>query len=461
MLLKKSLWLYYNDACVLIFIRLGESCSHVAAMLFKVEAAVRNGYTKQACTEQPCAWNKCFTKSVEPATMSAIKFYKESAKQRLLKSKRVRKPPPPPTSKEKQISFLQSLTETETKPVGLSLFKETAYVLKTSSVSNIKRLPQPLTTLYNDVNKKMTPLELQQKCDNVTDSLIVSSDECEYLKQSTVNQSNSVTWHEQRVGRITASVAHDVLHTSIDKPAKSLIKKICYQNKQVNVPSLTWGRENEAKALGQYKETMATQHENLKVEKSGLGIIKTKPYIGASPDGIVTCSCCGTGVIEIKCPYSLKGNTAEEMLESKNFCLDKRYQLKECSKYYTQVQLQMYVFDCEFCHFIIWTTEACIITYVAKNSHFVHEMLPKLEHFWKLNCLPELLTHKMTCEEEKKQVKPIYCYCQQPWCSDDGTDMVGCDAVNCPYQWIHYKCAKIKRPPKGKWYCKSCKVSKK
>ncbi|XP_060601622.1 uncharacterized protein LOC132754891 [Ruditapes philippinarum] len=172
---------------------LGESCSHVAAMLFKVEAAVRNGYTKQACTEQPCAWNKCFTKSVEPATMSAIKFYKESAKQRLLKSKRVRKPPPPPTSKEKQISFLQSLTETETKPVGLSLFKETAYVLKTSSVSNIKRLPQPLTTLYNDVNKKMTPLELQQKCDNVTDSLIVSSDECEYLKQSTVNQSNSET----------------------------------------------------------------------------------------------------------------------------------------------------------------------------------------------------------------------------------------------------------------------------
>jgi hypothetical protein len=45
----------------------------------------------------------------------------------------------------------------------------------------------------------MTPLELQQKCDNLADSLIVSSDECEYLKQSTVNQSNSVTWHEQRV----------------------------------------------------------------------------------------------------------------------------------------------------------------------------------------------------------------------------------------------------------------------
>jgi hypothetical protein len=71
-----------------------ENPGHIA-MLFKVEAAVRNGYTKQACTEQPCAWNKCFTKSVEPVTMSEMKLYNESAKQRLLKSKIVRKSPPP------------------------------------------------------------------------------------------------------------------------------------------------------------------------------------------------------------------------------------------------------------------------------------------------------------------------------------------------------------------------------
>jgi hypothetical protein len=37
--------------------------------------------------------------------------------------------------------------------VGLGLFKETAYVLKTSGVSNVKRIPQPLTTLFNDVKQ--------------------------------------------------------------------------------------------------------------------------------------------------------------------------------------------------------------------------------------------------------------------------------------------------------------------
>ena len=27
------------------------------------------------------------------------------------------------------------------------------------------------------------------------------------------------------------------------------------------------------------------------------------PRLGASPDGVVQCECCGNGVLEIKCPY--------------------------------------------------------------------------------------------------------------------------------------------------------------
>ena len=42
--------------------RLGEGCSHVAAVLFKVEAAVRNGYT--VATSSLCRWNQVFTKKV-------------------------------------------------------------------------------------------------------------------------------------------------------------------------------------------------------------------------------------------------------------------------------------------------------------------------------------------------------------------------------------------------------------
>jgi len=36
-------------------------CSHVAALLFKVEAACRLGYNKPSCTSRPCQWNKAFS----------------------------------------------------------------------------------------------------------------------------------------------------------------------------------------------------------------------------------------------------------------------------------------------------------------------------------------------------------------------------------------------------------------
>ena len=46
------------------FCRLGEVCSHIAAILFKVEACVRLGYTSVACTSRPCEWNQAFLKKV-------------------------------------------------------------------------------------------------------------------------------------------------------------------------------------------------------------------------------------------------------------------------------------------------------------------------------------------------------------------------------------------------------------
>ena len=41
---------------------LGEGCSHSAAILFKIEAAVRNGYT--SVTSNMCRWNQVFSSKV-------------------------------------------------------------------------------------------------------------------------------------------------------------------------------------------------------------------------------------------------------------------------------------------------------------------------------------------------------------------------------------------------------------
>ena len=47
---------------MIIMCRLGEGCSHFAAILFKIEYAVRNGYTSG--TSNLCSWNQVFTTKV-------------------------------------------------------------------------------------------------------------------------------------------------------------------------------------------------------------------------------------------------------------------------------------------------------------------------------------------------------------------------------------------------------------
>lgn len=61
---------------VVIVLGLGEVCSHIAAILFKVEANTRPGYNQVSCTSVPCIWNQTYTKKVEPVPLTEINFEK-------------------------------------------------------------------------------------------------------------------------------------------------------------------------------------------------------------------------------------------------------------------------------------------------------------------------------------------------------------------------------------------------
>ena len=49
-------------------------------------------------------------------------------------------------------------------------------------------------------------------------------------------------------------------------------------------------------------------HNDFSFKKSGLVISDDYPLLGASPDVIAYCDCCGQHVVEIKYPYTLKKN---------------------------------------------------------------------------------------------------------------------------------------------------------
>lgn len=75
--------------------------------------------------------------------------------------------------------------------------------------------------------------------------------------------------------------------------------------------------------------------------------------MGASPDGLVNCSCCIDAVLEIKCPHSIRFEKIENSCGKTSFCLDENKKLKKTHSYYFQVQGLMLVTGKRKCFFFI------------------------------------------------------------------------------------------------------------
>ena len=59
----------------------------------------------------------------------------------------------------------------------------------------------------------------------------------------------------------------------------------------------SYGCKHEGEARSIYSDIMKTNHSLFTLKASGLLLDPSSPFVGASPDGIVQCSCCGCGVL--------------------------------------------------------------------------------------------------------------------------------------------------------------------
>ena len=185
------------------------------------------------------------------------------------------------------------------------------------------------STVANSVRKENRLLSseaLEQLCADTSQELAVTRSEADLIEECTRNQASSAAWHEQRRGRITASVAHAAMHTDPRAPSRSVLQRICGPPvTELRVPAVLWGKQDEhharqlysythgeqehlrIKPVGQVFMTEPTLHDTTFLSKSGLVVSTERPFLGASPDGIIQCSCCGRAGDQV--PTRVEGGT--------------------------------------------------------------------------------------------------------------------------------------------------------
>ena len=457
---------------------LGEACSHVAAILFTLEANAQ-ARKSLSCTSMPCSWLPPSFRSVAFAAISDIDFSDPERRMKASCSEPCSRTSSTTTTttdsqklaptKSELDGFFKKLSDTETKSVILSLVPEYSDDYVPSYKSGT--LPRPLTDYCEEKYLTLNYPELLNACEIFFESLSVSPEQVKEVELKTREQSGSKVWFQQRAGRITASRLKSSVCTDITQPSKSLIRGICYpESNQFRTRATAWGCEHEKVALDSYIKKSRLHHTDLVVSMSGLVIDVSYPHMGASPDGIVNCACCGRGVIEIKCPYSCRDKTFLEANGEKHFFLelvDGKKQLKRNHTYYYQVQAQMKFCQCLYCDFVVWSEKDIVIERIVPDRELIESALEKATIFFKYGILPEVLgkyytklpsttDNLMTVsndEEETSGETRVWCYCRK----QEYGIMIQCESGSCEIDWFHTDCLKITRIPKGKWVCPECR----
>lgn len=120
-----------------------------------------------------------------------------------------------------------------------------------------------------------------------------------------------------------------------------------------------FGKENEHVARQLYVVDEMNSHKNFEVNTCGLVLDDNMPFMGASPDGIVSCTCHGEKLLEIKCAFKHRDIDVED-IPTKDPAyhlniVNGQLQLKKSSSWYSQIQFQLGVTRMNLCDLVVYT----------------------------------------------------------------------------------------------------------
>ena len=193
-------------------------------------------------------------------------------------------------------------------------------------------------------------------------------------------------WFTARKNRVTGSSVGAILSMSPFMKPEDMMRNMVREYH--NYPSEFKG--NVATDYGTYHESLAimdyVQSTNNIVVPTGFHTFED--WLGASPDGLIG----DDGLIEIKCPYSLRDKNPPEFKS-----ID--YQ----THYWMQIQIQLLVTGSQWCHFYQWSAYGYMLETVQFNQLAIEEYLPKLKDFYNEYLVERELPQAQKYLDEKRQ----------------------------------------------------------
>ncbi|KAL1436392.1 hypothetical protein MTO96_049752 [Rhipicephalus appendiculatus] len=205
-------------------------------------------------------------------------------------------------------------------------------------------------------------------------------------------QSQSSLWQHARMNRLTASCFGRAIKRLnwTEKGLRNLI-----ESKDLSrVRAIQYGLRNGNFAVDRYCSVMKSHGHNVSVRHCRLFVDAMCAWLGASPDRLVyDPEESSYGVLEVKCPYSLKDSTPEvarSQCASLSFSENKSPSLRRDHEYYAQVVGQMAIAKCHWADFVVYSANWVAIERIYFDEGEWEGMKAKLDDFYFTQMLPYL-----------------------------------------------------------------------
>ena len=373
-------------------------CRHVVATLYELITFL-NDKSVTSVTSKTCKWVKRplpnNNETNIPIEDIGIDLQENNSTTRNYPKKSSYNPIIDENSLPSVSSFMEGLHNIYPNACALDAHQTRVKELKKQPIETPKLSTfSPLEKLHQYFESSEMTCETCDSCfDTISKDILSYSDsEIIEIERLTRGQSQNDNWFLMRNGIVTASNIKSVCSsTNMDKTAERFQDDKSFES---NLPEpILFGRKYEDAARNKFMKQHKFLHRKCKCRETGLYIDNTMAYIGASPDGIVTCNTCGTFLIEIKCLWKYRNFHPKVALINAGIC-EKNSELELVVKrnhpHFYQMQAQMAVTKIETCMLVAYTHKGIASVKVDFDDTFWAKCVEKITEFYRFHYIPAL-----------------------------------------------------------------------